>query len=105
MKYFSILALIVGLVYSSNAQACSFRLADGELIRCGMSKVEVMNKIGSPDFTSTDSIGVNDGFGRGGRTVQSWSYIVSGDIGGDYYLTVQFASNKVVDVESKQVNR
>lgn len=105
MKYFSILLLIAGLFYSSDAQACSFRISGGELIRCGMTKIEVMNKVGSPDYTSTDSVGINDGFGRGGRSVESWSYIVRGDIGGDYYLTVQFASNKVIDVESKQVNR
>lgn len=105
MKYLSILAFFFTLGYSQSASACAFRIAGGELIRCGMSKIEVINKIGSPEYTSTDSIGINDGFGRGGRTVESWSYIVKGDIGGDYYLTIQFASSKVVDIESAQINR
>jgi hypothetical protein len=105
MKYIFALFFAFALFYSSTVEACSFRISGGELIRCGMSKIEVMNKIGSPEYTNTDSIGVNDGYGRGGRTVQSWSYIVQGDIGGDYYLTVQFAANKVVNIETKQVNR
>lgn len=105
MKYIALLALVASAFWPSPAQSCAFRITGGELIRCGMSKIEVMNKIGSPQMRNTESIGVNTGFGRGGRTAESWAYVIESDIGGNHYLTVFFASNKVVDIESKQVRR
>ena len=104
--YKIIIALILFSVTSSAIAAkCAFRISGGELIRCGMSKIEVMTKIGRPAMTSTESVGINAGFGRGGRSVEAWSYVTTGDIGGEYYLTVRFANNKVIEIESQQVNR
>lgn len=104
--YLGLLCLLAGLLSTSAIAAkCAFRISGGELIRCGMSKIEVTTKIGRPAITSTESVGINDGFGRGGRSVEAWSYVVAGDIGGEYYLTVRFANNKVIEIESQQVNR
>ena|SRR5690554_3965737 len=105
MKWLLItLAGILGL-YSPTAESCSFRISGGELIRCGMTKIEVMNKIGNPELRDRQSIGVNTGFGRSGKSAEAWSYVVKGDIGGEYYLTVLFSGNKVVEIESQQVKR
>ncbi len=105
MKPIVLAFLLVSSFYSASAESCSFRIKGGDLVRCGMTKMEVMDKVGQPDMRDRQSIGVNDGFGRGGRSVEAWSYIVRGDIGGQYYLTVMFSGNKVVDIESRQARR
>ncbi|MBY6063332.1 DUF2845 domain-containing protein [Pseudidiomarina sediminum] len=91
------------LMLSSAAYGCSFRVKGGDLVRCGMSKIEVMDKIGRPDMRNTESVGVNTGYRRGGRSSETWSYVTRGDIGGKYYVTVYFSGDKVVDIKSKQV--
>ncbi|WP_411360327.1 hypothetical protein [Pseudidiomarina salilacus] len=105
MKWLLIVAVSVLVLYSPIAESCSFRIKGGDLIRCGMTKIEVMDKIGNPDMRDRQSIGINTGFGRGGRTAEAWSYVVRGDIGGEYYLTVMFSGNKVVEIESRQARR
>ncbi|RUO49636.1 DUF2845 domain-containing protein [Pseudidiomarina donghaiensis] len=105
MKHWLIAFSLFFISFSALANKCAFRISGGELIRCGMSKIEVMNHLGQPELTSTESLGVNDGFGHGGQTVESWSYVAVGDIGGEYYLTVRFAESKVIGIESEQVNR
>lgn len=105
MKYLLIAFCLFFISFSAFADKCAFRISSGELIRCGMSKIEVMNHLGQPELTNTESLGVNDGFGQGGQTVESWSYVAVGDIGGEYYLTVRFAESKVIGIESEQVNR
>ncbi|MBR9908407.1 MAG: DUF2845 domain-containing protein [Gammaproteobacteria bacterium] len=105
MKHGLIAFTLFFFSFSAFAAKCAFRISGGELIRCGMSKIEVTTKIGQPALTSTESVGINDGFGRGGRSVEAWQYVTTGDIGGEYYLTVRFANNKVIEIESQQVNR
>ncbi|WP_411358653.1 hypothetical protein [Pseudidiomarina salilacus] len=105
MKWLLMIFASMVISYSPTAKACSFRISGGELIRCGMTKIEVMNKIGNLDMRDRQTIGVNTGFGRGGRSAEAWSYVVKGDIGGEYYLTVLFSGNKVVEIESQQVRR
>jgi hypothetical protein len=105
VKWLLITLASILIFYSPTAESCSFRIKGGDLIRCGMTKIEVMDKIGNPDMRDRQSVGVNTGFGRGGRSAEAWSYIVRGDIGGKYYLTVLFSGNKVVEIESRQARR
>lgn len=103
MKTSVVVVAFMAAMLSTAAYGCSFRVKGGDLIRCGMSKIEVMDKIGQPDLRETESVGVNTGYGRGGRSAEAWSYVTRGDIGGKYYVTVYFSGNKVVDIKSKQV--
>lgn len=105
MKRLLITFASILVFYLPTAESCSFRIKGGDLIRCGMTKIEVMDKIGSPDMRDRQSIGVNTGYGRGGRSAEAWSYIVRGDIGGKFYLTVLFSGSKVVEIESRQARR
>lgn len=105
MKWPLITFASILIFFSPTAESCSFRIKGGDLIRCGMTKIEVMDKIGNPDMRDRQSVGVNTGYGRGGRSAEAWSYVVRGDIGGKYYLTVMFSGNKVVEIESRQARR
>ncbi|WP_417680875.1 hypothetical protein [Pseudidiomarina aquimaris] len=105
MKWLLMTLTGILMLYSPTAESCSFRIKGGDLIRCGMTKIEVMDKIGNPDMRDRQSIGVNTGFGRGSKSAEAWSYIVRGDIGGTYYLTVLFSGSKVVEIESRQARR
>ncbi|PTB87680.1 hypothetical protein C9927_01480 [Pseudidiomarina aestuarii] len=105
LKLISLLFLLIAALNSTPVESCAFRIEGGDLIRCGMTKIEVQRKIGNPELRDRQTIGVDTGYGRGGQSAEAWSYVVRGDIGGEYYLTVMFSGNKVVDIESKQVDR
>ncbi|MDN7123455.1 hypothetical protein J6I90_01000 [Pseudidiomarina sp. 1APP75-32.1] len=105
MQRFLIVLASILAFYSSPAESCSFRIKGGDLIRCGMTKIEVVDKIGNPDRRNWQSLGVNSGNGRGGVSAEAWSYIVRGDIGGEHYVTVLFSGSKVVEIESRQARR
>jgi len=60
MKWLLMIFASMVILYSPTAKACSFRISGGELILCGMTKIEVMNKIGNPDMRDRQTIGVNN---------------------------------------------
>ncbi len=105
MRYLiGVMALLL-MAWSWPAESCTFRVAGGQLVRCGMSKIEVIDKMGQPQMRDTESLGVNAGFGRRGETVEVWSYLTRGDIGGKRYVSIYFSGNNVVDIKTKQQGR
>ncbi|RUO59553.1 hypothetical protein [Pseudidiomarina insulisalsae] len=50
MKKILILGVLALSFFSASAHSCSFRIKGGDLIRCGMTKIEVMDKIGQPNL-------------------------------------------------------
>lgn len=104
LKINGVLAAIV-LLFGLPAQACSFRLADGKLLHCGMPRVEVLALAGQPLSKDVETVGVDDGEPVKGETTETWSYIIAGDVGGEYYLTLTLTAGKVVNIESKQKDR
>lgn len=64
------------------AIACdSFRLKDGKLLHCGMSRIKLLELAGSPMDKYTQTLGVDSGRATAGKTVEVWSYRLQGSIG------------------------
>ena len=109
MKLYRLFAtLVVGtaFLFSSNASAsCSFRVASGELVRCGMTQLEVRVLLGSPDNVSMNSVGVNARYRQRGQTLRTWSYLTRANVGGLFFVNVYFDGDEVVDIKKRQANR
>ena len=104
-QLFSVLSLAL-LVFSLNAHADgSFRTQSGRLITTGMSKIEILDLIGEPLVQDTNTEGLSLGTYSSGSTIESWSYLIRGSIGGEYYLTIILEDGYVVDIFSKQRGR
>ena len=102
---FTVLSLAL-LVFFLNANAGnSFRTQSGRLITLGMSRVEILDLIGEPLSQDTDTQGYSLGRYSSGSTIETWSYLISGSIGGEYYLTIILEDGFVVDIFSKQRGR
>ncbi|WP_345858065.1 hypothetical protein [Shewanella algae] len=51
--------------------ACdSFRLKDGKLLHCGMSRIKLLELAGSPMDKYTQTLGVDSGRATAGKTVE-----------------------------------
>ncbi len=96
--------LLLTLSMSADA-GNSFRTQSGRLITTGMSRVEVLDLIGEPLSRDTYTQGLSLDPISVGKTVESWSYLISGSIGGEYYLTIILEDGYVVEVASKQRGR
>lgn len=107
VKVSTFLLLMIGAAFfSSSTQAsCSFRVQSGELVRCGMTQLEIRAYLGHPDNVSTTSIGVNARYRQRRQTLRTWSYIIESDIGGQFLVNVYFDGDKVVDIKKKQSRR
>ncbi|PAJ76009.1 hypothetical protein CJF42_01860 [Pseudoalteromonas sp. NBT06-2] len=100
------LLFLVSFVFTTSASACdSFRLNNGDLLRCDIDRIELLAKVGQPISKDVDSIGVNDGENKSGTTKETWSYILKADIGGDFLVSVKIENSKVVNISSKQKDR
>ncbi|WP_368873294.1 hypothetical protein [Shewanella algae] len=87
------------------AIACdSFRLKDGKLLHCGMSRIKLLELAGSPMDKYTQTLGVDSGRATAGKTVEVWSYRLQGSIGGEY-LTVTLSNGQVQNIVSEQQDR
>ncbi len=98
--------LLAGLLSSFVVNAGqSFRLLDGDLVHTGMTKIEVLDKLGQPLMKDVETVGVDQGEGLKGKKVESWSYRLDGSIGGEYLVTVTFNGDKATSINSIQRNR
>ncbi|HBN89026.1 DUF2845 domain-containing protein [Rheinheimera aquimaris] len=103
MKWF--LMTVVALTFSIQATACGFRLDDGKLLRCGMKRIDVIALAGEPVSKDVDTLGVDTGEPVKGETIETWSYRLQGDIGGEYLVSLTLKAGKVVAINSKQLER
>ena len=103
MKWF--LMTVVALTFSIQATACGFRLDDGKLLRCGMKRIDVIALAGEPVSKDVDTLGVDTGEPVKGETIETWSYRLQGDIGGEYMVSLTLKAGKVVAISSKQLER
>lgn len=103
MKWF--LVTVAALTFSTQAAACGFRLDDGKLLRCGMKRIDVIALAGEPVSKDVDTLGVDTGEPVKGETIETWSYRLQGDIGGEYLVSLTLKAGKVVAISSKQLER
>jgi len=82
-----------------------FRLLDGRLLQQGMNRIDVLTMIGQPLAKDIESYGVNIAPYYRGRTIETWSYILQGSIGGYYMVSITFKGGIVVNIRSKQRGR
>jgi hypothetical protein len=102
----SIYLCLALLLASFNSQAGnSFRLENGRLITTGMSSIEVLDLIGEPLTRDTRAQGLSLDQVFVGKTIETWSYLITGSIGGEYYLTLIIEDGIVAEVYSKQRGR
>lgn len=98
--------LVLGMGVSLPAFAdCSFRLADGKLLRCGMAGIEVLDRLGQPLLKEQLTLGVSTNSIDLGQTVEVWSYKTKGDMGGEFLLSLEFTDGKVSKISRKQQGR
>lgn len=103
MKWF--LVTVAAMTFSTQAAACGFRLNDGKLLRCGMKRIDVVALAGEPVSKDVDTLGVDTGEPVKGETIETWSYRLQGDIGGEYLVSLTLKAGKVVAISSKQLER
>ena len=96
---------IVVLLFATQASACGFRLSDGKLLRCGMTRIDVLSLAGEPVAKDVETLGVDIGEPVKGTTVETWSYRLKGDIGGEYLVSLTLKGGKVSAIDSRQLNR
>ncbi|GGW66331.1 DUF2845 domain-containing protein [Alishewanella tabrizica] len=97
---------IAGLSVSLPVMAqCSFRLADGKLLRCGMASIEVIERVGQPLLREQRTLGVSTNAIERGQTVEVWSYKVKADVGGEFLLSIELTDGKVTTLDRKQQGR
>ncbi len=81
----------------------SFRLTDGDLVLKDMTKIEVLDKLGTPLLKDVQSLGIDTGGNiKPGQKIETWSYKLKGSIGGEYLVSITFKGDKVVDITSEQ---
>lgn len=103
---FSVLVLLLPLTFMTfSAEACGFRLSDGRLLSCGMSRIELLDRAGEPLSKDVEVHAVSDEPAVAGRRVETWSYIVKGDIGGNYLVSIRLENGRVTAIESQQQRR
>jgi hypothetical protein len=84
---------------------CSFRLDDGKLLSCGMSGIEVVDRLGQPLLKEQLTLGVSTNSVERGQTVDVWSYKTRADMGGEFLLSIEFTDGKVSKISRKQQGR
>lgn len=93
------------LIFSSQAAACAFRLDNGKLLRCGMNRIELLSLAGEPLSKDIETLGVDTGEPVKGEILETWSYRLKGDMGGQFLVSVSLQAGKVTAITSKQQNR
>lgn len=99
------ISLIMLFIFSAPVSACGFRLADGKLLKCGMPRIEVLALAGQPEFKDIETLGVDSGEPVSGETVETWSYRLKADMGGEYLVSVTLTAGKVTAINRKQMGR
>lgn len=99
------ISLIMLFIFAAPVSACGFRLADGKLLKCGMPRIEVLALAGQPEFKDIETLGVDNGEPVSGETVETWSYQLKADMGGEYLVSVTLTAGKVTAINRKQMGR
>jgi len=105
MKVIIAALALLSLLHVADANACGFRLSSGKLLKCGMLRIDLLALAGQPESKDTEVLGVDNGSGTAGETIELWSYKLAGDIGGEYLVAVTLTAGKVTAIRSKQVDR
>ncbi|MBZ9610684.1 hypothetical protein [Rheinheimera maricola] len=105
MKFTHTVIAVAVLLVASQANACGFRLNDGKLLKCGMTRIEVMAVAGEPLAKDIETTAVDSGEPVKGETIETWSYRLQGDIGGEYLVSVTLSAGKVSAIYRKQQGR
>ncbi|MGH9773175.1 MAG: hypothetical protein ACRD4Q_16010 [Candidatus Acidiferrales bacterium] len=109
MKNSVLKVLLVGFCLWSVSGAAwaggSFRLENGQLLRTGMSRIEVLSMVGAPLSKDVDTHGVSTDNTSGGKTVESWSYILNDTFGQKFLVTIVLEGGTVTEISSKQQGR
>ena len=87
--------------YSDN----SFRTVDGRLLRTGMNRIEVLSLVGQPYSKDVESYGINIDEHSGGRTIETWSYVLQSTIGGWFLVSLTLEGGVVTAIWTKQEGR
>lgn len=80
-------------VLAASWETEGFRLADGKLVRKGMSAGQVLNQAGNPGARRVVTTGINIG-GQSGETVEVWTYR-----GHDGHYEITLTGDKVTRIE------
>ncbi|MCC5826788.1 DUF2845 domain-containing protein [Alkalimonas sp.] len=105
MRTFMFLLTGTLLFSSFTASACGFRLNDGRLINCGMSRIELLDRAGEPVSKDVEVHAISTKPEETGRRIETWSYILPGAIGGNYLVSITLEQGKVTAIESRQQKR
>ncbi|MCW8195287.1 hypothetical protein F6455_10860 [Proteobacteria bacterium 005FR1] len=90
----------IALIFATASLADSFRTADGEIIEPGMTTGEVLDAIGPPGQDPDPSdIDVDIG-----QSVETWTYVLNGSIGGPYLVRIELEGGEVRDVNVEPLN-
>ncbi len=95
MKPWTVLA---GLLLCTAAAADSFRFGNGRIVTDGMSRAEVLVRIGPPLSRETLSIGINNVESR-----ELWLYRTEGAVAGEYLVTIIVQGDRVVEIRSEPI--
>lgn len=103
----TLMVLLTGLLMFSSftVSACGFRLEDGHLLSCGMSRIELLDRAGEPISKDVEVHAVSIEPGQAGQRVETWSYILPGSIGGNYLVSITLVQGKITAIERQQQKR
>lgn len=84
----------LALIFATASLADSFRTANGQIIERGMTTGEVLKLLGPPGPDS-DGSDINVDIGQ---SVETWTYVLTGSIGGRYLVRIELEGGEVRDV-------
>ncbi|SEA72189.1 hypothetical protein [Alkalimonas amylolytica] len=105
MRIFMLLLAGTLMASSFSASACGFRLKDGKLLTCNMSRIELLDRAGEPLSKDVEVHAISTKPQETGRRIETWSYILPGAIGGNYLVSITLEQGKVTAIESRQQQR
>ena len=105
MRILILLLASITMFSSFAASACGFRLQDGKLLTCGMSRIELLDRAGEPVSKDVEVHAVSIEPGQAGQRIETWSYILPGSIGGNYLVSITLVQGKITAIESRQQRR
>ena len=97
MKKHAFVFLIVSFMFASTVQSAdSFRLENGQLLKNGMNKGEVIAHVGKPKMKDIiRRAGVNT------EKKEVWTYFINDSFGNPSIVSITFEGNSVAKVEAK----
>lgn len=105
MRNFILLLTGTLMVSSFSASACGFRIKDGKLLSCNMSRIELLDRAGEPLSKDVEVHAISIEPGQAGQRIETWSYILPGSIGGNYLVSITLVQGRITAIESRQQRR